>query len=143
MFLSVFFLCKSTTIREYYNNSNTYLHSKDTTNHSVKLPLTTTYSCQNICGPLSKCSITGEQCSADIDCYGCQKKYGKKYNSNNSNNSNNVVIGNDDAGKLTLGVTPTYSSLTNGYGTKQQIITTVLRNAIEHSHSHAQSNTTH
>jgi hypothetical protein len=37
----------------------------------VNLPLTDTYSCQNFCGPTARCSVTGQQCSADIDCPGC------------------------------------------------------------------------
>ena len=42
------------------------------TSHSVDLPLTTKYSCKNFCGPNARCSITGQQCMADIDCPGCQ-----------------------------------------------------------------------
>ena len=44
------------------------------TNHNVNLPINTTYSCENVCGPLSRCSKTGEQCTSDVDCYGCQPK---------------------------------------------------------------------
>jgi hypothetical protein len=87
------------------------------TSHSVDLPLTTTYTCNNFCGPQARCAITNQQCSADIDCPGCQPyspplKFSK-----------GCIPGNDDAGKLTVGVTPTYSSLTTGYGTKERIIT--------------------
>jgi hypothetical protein len=46
------------------------------TNHTVNLPLTTAYSCQNFCGPTSRCSVTGHQCMADIDCPGCEYLYG-------------------------------------------------------------------
>ena len=38
----------------------------------VDLPLTTNYSCQNFCGPPSRCSITGEKCMSDKDCIGCK-----------------------------------------------------------------------
>ena len=38
----------------------------------VDLPLTTNYSCQNMCGPPARCSITGEQCRSDSDCFGCK-----------------------------------------------------------------------
>ena len=87
------------------------------TSHSVDLPLTTTYSCQNFCGPNAKCAITGQQCFADIDCLGC-KPYSPP-----EKKAKECVPGNDDAGKLTSGVTPQYSSLTSGYGTKEKIIT--------------------
>lgn len=41
------------------------------TNHTVNLPLNTTYECENKCMPPARCSITGEQCQTDIDCCGC------------------------------------------------------------------------
>ena len=87
------------------------------TSHSVDLPLTTKYSCKNFCGPQSRCSITGQQCSADIDCPGCQPY------SQSLSKSGEPIPGDNDAGKLTIGVTPQYSSLTSGYGTKEKIIT--------------------
>lgn len=87
------------------------------TSNSVDLPLTTTYSCQNFCGPNAKCAITGKQCFTDIDCLGC------KPHSPLEKKAKGCVPGNDDAGKLTGGVTPQYSSLTSGYGTKEKIIT--------------------
>jgi hypothetical protein len=170
-----------------------------------------------MCGPLARCSITGEQCTSDVDCYGCQKinqnkgknsvdmeddenaneddkitksdlnpnigydEFGKivdvpssqklglgsasgsgsngngsngngsngngsnvngsnvngsnsggstgaTFNQNNSNGDNtngnitispfNSNLAYDDAGKLTAGVTPTYSPLTTDIGTK-------------------------
>lgn len=87
------------------------------TSHTVDLPLTTSYTCKNFCGPNSRCSITGQQCFTDIDCPGCQPYVPplKK--------TDNCVPGDNDAGKLTLGVTPQYSSLTSGYGTQETIIT--------------------
>lgn len=88
------------------------------TSHSVDLPLTTSYSCQNFCGPTSRCSITGQQCFTDIDCPGCQP-----YSPPLSKSSTNSVPGDNDAGKLTVGVTPDYSPLTSGYGTKERVIT--------------------
>ena len=91
--------------------------SGSSTSHTVNLPLTTTYSCQNFCGPKSTCSITGQQCSADIDCPGCQPY------SPPLKKASGCVPGNNDAGKLTIGVTPTYSPLTSGYGTQETIIT--------------------
>ena len=40
--------------------------------HTVNLPINTTTSCKNMCGPPNRCSITGTECLSDIDCYGCQ-----------------------------------------------------------------------
>lgn len=86
--------------------------------HTVDLPLTTTYSCKNMCGPQARCSITGQQCTADIDCPGCQPKIrGIKRQSS----SNKSVPGDNDAGKLTIGVTPQYSTLTTDMGTRATI----------------------
>jgi hypothetical protein len=87
------------------------------TSHTVDLPLTTTYSCNNFCGPQARCAITGQQCSADIDCPGCQP-YSPPLSF-----LKGCIPGDDDAGKLTVGVTPRYSPLTAGYGTKEKIIT--------------------
>jgi len=49
------------------------------TNHTVNLPINTTYECENKCMPPARCSITGEQCQADIDCCGCNP-YTKEIN---------------------------------------------------------------
>jgi len=38
----------------------------------INIPLTTTETCSNICGPSAICSITKQQCSTDNDCSGCQ-----------------------------------------------------------------------
>lgn len=87
------------------------------TTHTVDLPLTTTYSCSNFCGPTARCAITSQQCSADIDCPGCQPY------SPPLPKTKECIPGNDDAGKLTVGVTPQYSPLTTGYGTRERIVT--------------------
>jgi hypothetical protein len=87
------------------------------TSHSVDLPLTTKYSCKNFCGPAARCSITGQQCTADIDCPGCQPYSPPLPKSSDS------IPGNNDAGKLTYNITPQYSPLTTGYGTREKIIT--------------------
>jgi hypothetical protein len=86
--------------------------------HTVNLPLNTTQSCKNFCGPNARCAITGHQCFTDIECPGCQP-----YKSESISYNNESIPGNNDAGKLTVGVTPTYSPLTTGYGTKERIIT--------------------
>lgn len=88
------------------------------TSHSVDLPLTTTYSCKNFCSPTSRCAITGQQCFTDIDCPGCQPSA-----PNSKHTNEGCIPGDNDAGKLTVGVTPQYSSLTSGYGTQKAIIT--------------------
>ena len=88
------------------------------TNHNVDLPLTTTTSCKNMCGPPNRCSITGQQCFSDIDCPGCEPQVPPLSPSTGEN-----IIGNDDAGKLTAGVTPNYSPLTTGFGTQLRIVT--------------------
>lgn len=88
------------------------------TNHTVDLPLTTTYSCKNFCAPATaRCAITGEQCTADIDCRGCNP-YGPSFKQSTAN-----VPGENAAGKLTWGVTPTYSTLTTDMGTQAKLIT--------------------
>jgi len=89
----------------------------DKTTHTVDLPLNTTYSCQNFCGPTSRCAITGQQCFTDFDCPGCQP------NLSSSPKTSECIAGANNAGKLTVGVTPTYSPLTTGYGTREKIIT--------------------
>ena len=98
-------------------NSNNQMNTSSTS-HSVDLPLNSTSSCSNFCGPTARCSVTGQQCFADIDCPGCQPS-----KSSQKTADGNCVPGNDDAGKLTVGVTPNYSSLTSGYGTREKIIT--------------------
>jgi hypothetical protein len=45
--------------------SNEYLKTVD-------LPITFPFSCKNFCGPGNTCAITGEQCTNDYDCTGCE-----------------------------------------------------------------------
>ena len=85
------------------------------TSHTVDLPLTTTYSCQNKCGPAARCYMTGQQCTADIDCPGCNP------NMNTHTYTTKEVPGNDDAGKLTFNITPRYSPLTTDIGTRAKL----------------------
>lgn len=49
-----------------YNDLNSPSYS-----HTVNLPINDPVSCKNFCGPKSQCLITGEQCTSDIDCTGC------------------------------------------------------------------------
>jgi|LauGreDrversion2_2_1035103.scaffolds.fasta_scaffold01315_2 hypothetical protein len=87
------------------------------TSHTVNLPLTTTYTCKNFCGPTARCAITGQQCFTDIDCPGCQP-YVPPLSS-----SSRCIPGDNDAGKLTMSQTPQYSTLTTDIGTRAKLIT--------------------
>jgi len=117
IFIWINFLTNNKYIIECFT-SDYMKENKDSTSHTVDLPLTTKYSCSNFCGPTARCAITGQQCFTDIDCPGCQP-----YSPPLSKNAENCVPGNNDAGKLTVGVTPQYSPLTSGYGTQEKIIT--------------------
>ena len=86
--------------------------------HTVNLPINTTYSCKSMCGPYGKCSITGERCLSDVDCYGCQPSTGEL--SKTFLKTNNVE-GDDDAGKYSY-LTPNYSELTTDVGTRAKLI---------------------
>jgi hypothetical protein len=98
--------------------TNNVLKESSKTSHTVNLPLTTTYSCKNFCGPTARCSVTGQQCLSDSDCPGCQPSLPKTNRA-----SNKPVPAANDAGKLTVGVAPQYSPLTSGYGTQELVIT--------------------
>lgn len=95
---------------EYANNSS------PTTNHTVDVPINTPYQCSNFCGPNSTCSITGEQCTSDIDCQGCQPPLPSPSSAISANNIEGIR-GDNDSGKLTSGMTPQYSTLTQPFGT--------------------------
>lgn len=99
-----------------YENTNTPL-----TNHTVNLPINTTYQCQNVCGPNAQCSITREQCTSDVDCQGCQPVF-----KNLEQPVTKDVRGQNDAGKLTYSQTPQYSSLTTDIGTQALLYNTKL-----------------
>ena len=94
---------------------NPNINESEKTSHTVNLPLTTTYSCENFCGPTARCAITGQQCFTDIDCPGCQP-YTPPLSDSEKKMDN--VIGDNDAGKLTFNNTPRYSILTTDMGTK-------------------------
>ena len=83
------------------------------TSHNVDLPLTTTLSCQNKCGPSSRCYLTGQQCTADIDCPGC-----RPYKIIPEPSSfTTYVRGENDAGKFSY-LAPQFSTLTTDIGTQ-------------------------
>jgi hypothetical protein len=85
-------------------------------NPTVDLPMNSRYTCENVCGPMARCSITGEQCSADIDCYGCQPKEPPIIQSSSID-----VPRENDAGKMSSNITPSYSTLTTDLGTKAKL----------------------
>jgi hypothetical protein len=101
MLLFLFIILNYFSLKEGYNNYS----------DNVDLPINTKYSCKNMCGPHATCSLTGEQCTSDIDCYGCQptnqtkKKFSKDVNPYN------------DSGKST-DMTPTNSFLTSDIGSR-------------------------
>lgn len=103
----------------YFCNSNKEGFENDNANKTVTvdLPINTRYSCQNFCGPTARCAITGQQCFTDSDCPGCQQKTETLEQPSLEN-----VPGDNDAGKLTIGVTPQYSPLTSGFGTQQLML---------------------
>jgi hypothetical protein len=75
--------------------------------HTVSLPIVEPISCKNFCGPTGKCVKTGEQCLADIDCYGCNP--GPTPQSKCETKS---VPGYEDSGKLSVNKGLNYSELT-------------------------------
>ena len=86
------------------------------TSHNVNLPINTTSQCSNMCGPNAQCSITREQCTSDIDCYGCQPPIKPiKYPFTED------IVGENDAGKLIYNQNPQYSTLTTDTGTQAAI----------------------
>ena len=128
--LGIFKWINYLVINNYVKSSNLNIEGFDTntqiirdtgrsdTTHNINLPLTTTNSCKNMCGPPNRCSITGQQCFSDIDCPGCEPQVPPLSPSTGEN-----IVGDDDSGKLTVGVTPNYSPLTTGFGTQARIVT--------------------
>lgn len=102
------YLIKNDFIQENFSG-NAY------TTHNVNLPINTTYSCKNKCGPQGRCSKTSQQCLADIDCPGCQP-YSPPLKRLKKN-----IPGENDAGKMTTLQYPTFSTLTTDIGTQAKI----------------------
>ena len=102
----LFYLIKCLTVKELFTSQENVQ-----TTHTVNLPLTDTYNCSNMC-IIARCSKTGQQCLSDIDCPGCQPFVPPLPRSKDN------VPGNNDAGKLTAGMTPSYSTLTGDIGTQ-------------------------
>lgn len=102
------------------------LEAGPATSHSVDLPLTGRFTCRNFCGPTGRCIKTGQQCLADIDCPGCQEPKSPEDDPMTfaPYKSAAEAAPSTDAGKLTVGVTPQFSPLTHGYGTKERKVAT-------------------
>ena len=115
MFKWIHYLCNYNYIKKEGMVSDTQ-ESNDTT-HTTSMPLTTTFSCKNMCGPQNRCSITGQQCMADNDCPGCEPP------STSTNKKTQEVMGQNDSGKLTTAMTPNYSVLTSDIGSQARLIT--------------------
>ena len=100
----------------FFENFQNYTAETPLTNHNVDMPINTYYSCKNMCGPNSQCSITREQCTSDIDCYGCQPIVPSppKYTTPD-------VRGDNDAGRMIYNQNPRYSVLTTDIGTQATI----------------------
>lgn len=94
--------------REGYNNIYPSVNAWDV-NTNVNLPLTTTQSCKNKCGPVGRCTFTNEQCVKDVDCYGCGHfpLYGTKPTN---------IKGTRYSGKSLPGTNILYSDLTTSFG---------------------------
>jgi hypothetical protein len=92
-----------------YNDVNSPLYS-----HTVNLPINDPVSCKNFCGPNAKCLLTGEQCTSDIDCYGCNPDLSKLKNPQSACTTEEVMPY-DNAGKLGQNLGLQYSPLTTGY----------------------------
>jgi len=88
-----------------YNNLTSPAYS-----HTIDMPINTTYGCKNFCGPQAQCAITREQCTADIDCYGCNPGPTRTFPKEES-----AADPYEDAGKLGINQSLQYSYLTNGY----------------------------
>jgi hypothetical protein len=115
LFIWINYLVQQKYIVECFTTSITQDRGNPDNTHTVNLPLTTTFSCKNFCGPTARCSITSQQCTADIDCPGCQP-YSPPLSYLTTD-----VRGENDAGKLTVGETPTFSTLTTDIGTQAKV----------------------
>lgn len=96
------------------DNNNTMIHT-----YTVDMPLNTTGTCKNMCGPPNRCSITGQQCMADVDCPGCEQPT----TSSGASEATQEVMGENDSGKLSTAMTPNYSELTSDIGSRARLIT--------------------
>jgi hypothetical protein len=81
------------------------------------LPLTTPpyESCNNVCGPMARCSQTGDQCVRDNDCPMCPPIITESNRvSEREEVSAEFAVGDNDSGK-SVGMMPKRSTLTSSY----------------------------
>jgi len=112
--LIILILIKITKSNPQLEQMTTFTNPSPQFSHNVDQPINTTYSCKNMCSSQSKCYITGEQCTSDVDCTGCVPTY------KNIARPNKNIRGNNEAGKYSF-VSPTYSTLTTDIGTKAKL----------------------
>ena len=91
----------------------TYDSNSPKNSHNVDV-INNPYSCSNFCGPKATCLKTGEQCTSDVDCYGCQPPISEppEYLTDTE------VKPLDDTGKLSLNQSYKYSTLTSDIGSR-------------------------
>lgn len=101
----------------HYLTTNKYIieqfDTKSATNYNVNVPINTSYSCKNMCGPNNRCSKTGGQCLSDLDCYGCKPQIQTIPLAPTVK-----IAGLNESGKLTTAISPTFSILTTDIGTQ-------------------------
>jgi hypothetical protein len=116
------YLINNNYIIEPFSNSLDKDIGDPSTNHNVEVPLTSTFSCKNMCGPNNRCSLTGEQCSSDIDCFGCNP--GTKQFSNSKRDLDDMEANyiNDSKNPATTLYASTGSSLISDIGVNARII---------------------
>jgi len=82
-------------IIENMTNSTNFEKYNSSTNYPVEAPLTSTITCKNMCGPNDRCYLTGEQCTSDIDCYGCRPTF-NNYLENKQKDTNYLLLEDSD-----------------------------------------------
>ena len=107
------YLVKNKYIIECFSDNRDVPVNTNDKNYIVNMPINTTTTCKNMCGPLNRCAISGENCKSDVDCFGC-----KPLISGQTTYKGKTIPGDNDAGKMTNGYTPTYSVLTTDVGTR-------------------------
>lgn len=109
-----YFNFKKSLFEGYESN---YFNQSNESSKTVDLPLTFPFSCKNFCGPKNTCAITGEQCSNDYDCTGCEnmdklkppkvEPYYLELSPNNNSNMDSLYVGSKN------NLTPQYYSQTD------------------------------
>jgi hypothetical protein len=103
--LFVIFFAKNNILEGLEMHTKTTDFDSPLYSHTVNLPINDPLSCKNFCGPKSQCAITREQCTSDIDCFGCKPNANDKHHQ--------FILPYDATGKLGQGLE--YSPLTTGY----------------------------